>query len=233
MPHPYFRVKPYVIQIFWRERKKRVEARKAETKETSQSNEENVENEGSILSAQETEVEFKGIGGQGSSKNQELNTRDESFQAYRQQELEKLLEDDTNSRVLEDSKTEPGHEEQKICGETIRDSKSLEELDKINENLPKSESVLTREDMENAEINSANTRGMTNSGAISAPEEEEEETGTKLVQETGTKLVQDNHKSNDVEVVSSNGERESIVTMTRDQTAMDIEVNSGNEDNAE
>lgn len=215
-----------VIHIHYRrERKKRVEARKAETKETSQSNEENVENEGSILSAQETEVEFKGIAGQGNSKNQELNTRDESFQAYRQQELEKLLEDDTNSRVLEDSKTEPGHEEQKVCGETIRDSKSLEELDKINENLPKSESVLTREDMENAEINSANTRGMTNSGAISALEEEEEETGTKL--------VQDNHKSNDVEVVSSNGERESIVTMTRDQTAMDIEVNSGKEDNAE
>ena len=69
-------------------------------------------------------MEFKRLGGQGISKNQDLDTRDENFQAFRQQELEELLEDDTNSRGLEDSKTEPGHEEQEICGETIRDSKS-------------------------------------------------------------------------------------------------------------
>ena len=133
------------------------------------------------------------------------------------------MEDDTNSRGLEDSKTEPGHEEQEICGETIRDSKSYEELHKINENLPKSESALTNEDMENAEINSANTREMTNNGAISAPEEEE----------TGTKLVEDNQKSDDVEVISSIAEKESIDAITRDQIIEDIKVNSGNEGNTE
>ena len=54
--------------------------------------------------------------------------------------------------------------------------------------------------MENAEINSASTREMTNNRAISAPEEEE----------TGTKLVEDNQKSDDVEVISSIAEKESI-----------------------
>lgn len=60
--------------------------------------------------------------------------------------------------------------------------------------------------MENVEINSANTREMTNNGAISAPEEEE----------TGTKLVEDNQKSDDVEVISSIAEKESIDAITRD-----------------
>lgn len=64
--------------------------------------------------------------------------------------------------------------------------------------------------MENAEINSLNTREVTNTEATSTNEEVE----------TGTKLVQDNKKDdNDEEVISNISE--------------DIKVTSGNEENAE
>lgn len=63
--------------------------------------------------------------------------------------------------------------------------------------------------MENAEINSLNTREVTNTEATSTNEEVE----------TGTKLVQDNKKDNDEEVISNASE--------------DNKVTSGNEENAE
>lgn len=63
--------------------------------------------------------------------------------------------------------------------------------------------------MENAEINSLNTREVTNTEATSTNEEVE----------TGTKLVQDKKDDNDEEVISNVSE--------------DNKVNSGNEENAE
>lgn len=63
--------------------------------------------------------------------------------------------------------------------------------------------------MENAEINSLNTREVTNTEATSTNEEVE----------TGTKLVQDNKKDDNDEVISNVSE--------------DNKVTSGNEENAE
>lgn len=63
--------------------------------------------------------------------------------------------------------------------------------------------------MENAEINSLNTREVTNTEATSTNEEVE----------TGTKLVQDKKDDTDEEVISNVSE--------------DNKVNSGNEENAE